>query len=126
MGEWKRGFALVTKAIALNPEHPEWYRDPLIFYAYQTRDYERALVESQRREVPRTWRLLFRAMILGQLGRREEAQPAIEAALRLEPDVRERLFDMARIWNVPQEHIEHMADGLRRAGLAIAPAPRPS
>ena len=123
MGEWEPGLALVIKAIALNPEHPEWYRDPIIFYYYQKGDYERALVESQRREVPRTWRFLFRAMILGQLRRSEEARPAIEAALRLKPDVRERLWDMARIWNVPDSHIEHMADGLRKAGLAIGPAP---
>jgi adenylate cyclase len=123
MGQWERGVALVTKAIALNPEFPEWYRDPLIFYYYQTGDYERALVESQRREVSRLWRLLFRAMILGQLVRREEARPAITAALELKPDVRERLFDMARVWNVPDPHIEHMAEGLRKAGLAIAPAP---
>jgi adenylate cyclase len=123
MGEWERGFALVTKAIALNPEFPEWYRDPLIFYYYQTGDYKRALVESQRRDVSRLWRLLFRAMILGQLGRSEEAQPAIEAALELKPDVRERLWGMARVWNVPDPHIERIADGLRKAGLAIAPAP---
>jgi hypothetical protein len=67
--------------------------------------------------------VLFRAMILGQLGRSEEAQPLIEAALRLKPDVRERLFDMARIWNVPDAQIEHIADGLRKAGLAIEPRP---
>ena len=65
-------------------------------------------------------------MILGQLGRSEEAQPLIEAALKLKPDVRERLWDMARIWNVPDPQIEHIADGLRKAGLAIEPAPRPS
>ena len=65
-------------------------------------------------------------MILGQLGRSEEAQPAIEAALRRTPDVGERFFDMARIWNIPDPQIEHMADGLRKAGLAIEPAPRPS
>jgi hypothetical protein len=33
---------------------------------------------------------------------------------------------MARVWNVPDPHIEHIADGLRKAGLAIEPAPRPS
>jgi hypothetical protein len=33
---------------------------------------------------------------------------------------------MARIWNVPGPHIEHVADGLRKAGLAIAPAARSS
>jgi hypothetical protein len=33
---------------------------------------------------------------------------------------------MAHIWNVPDPHIEHIANGLRKAGLAIAPASRPS
>lgn len=124
MGEWERGLALVTKAIALNPEHPGWYQDPIIYYHYQTKDYERAWMEAQSQEVAGDiWWALFRAMILGQLGRSEEAQPVIDAALELKPDVRERLWDMARIWNVPDPDIEHIADGLRKAGLAIAPAP---
>jgi len=122
MGEWERGFALATKAIALNPDFPEWYRDPLILYQYQTGDYERALVESQKQKAPRTWQFLFQAMILGQLGRSEEARQAIEGALDLKPDVRERFWDFARVWNFPDPHIEHMADGLRKAGLAIASA----
>ena len=126
-GEWERGFALVTKAIALNPEHPSWYLYSTIYYHYQTRDYERALMEAESQGISRDigW-LLFRAMILGQLGRGEEAQPVIEAALRLKPDVRKRLLDMTRIWNVPDPQIEHIADGLRKAGLAIEPAPPPS
>ena len=98
IGEWERGLALVTKAIALNPEHPQWYDSPNIFYYYQTKDYERALVGfAKTREFGDIWWLLFRAMILGQLGRSEEAQPVIEAALRLKPDVRERFWDMTRI-----------------------------
>ena len=123
MGEGEHGLALVTKAIALNPEHPEWYRDPIIFHHYQNGDYQRALVEVQRQQVMRPWRFLFQAMILGQLGRSEDAKPAIEAVLRLRPDVRERFWDMARIWNVPDRDIEHMADGLRKAGLMVAPPP---
>ena len=127
MGEWERGLALVTKAIALNPGHPQWYLDPVIYYHYQTGDYERAWTEAQSQGVAGDiWWSLFRAMILGQLGRREEAKPLIDAALRLNPNVRERLWDMARIWNVPDPHIEHIADGLRKAGLAIEPQPRHS
>jgi TolB-like protein len=128
MGEWERGFALVTKAIALNPGHPQWYSDSVIYYYYQTRDYQRAWLEAQTQGESRddVWWFLFRAMILGQLGRSEEAQPLIDAAVRLKPDLRERLFDMARIWNVPDPHIEHIADGLRKAGLAIEPASPPS
>jgi tetratricopeptide (TPR) repeat protein len=127
IGEWERGVALVTKAIALNPEHPQWYLDPIIYYHYQTGDYERALSESQTQEFSDDiWVLLFRVMILGQLGRNEEARPLIEEALRRKPDVGERLFDMARVWNLPDPQVEHIADGLRKAGLAIEPASRPS
>jgi adenylate cyclase len=127
VGEWERGMPLVTKAIALNPEHPRWYRNPLIYYYYNANDYERALVETERQEFSEViWWLLFRAMILGQLGRSEEAQPTVQAALRLQPDVRERFWDMARIWNMPDPQIEHMAEGLRKAGLAIEPASPPS
>lgn len=45
----------------------------------------------------------------------------IEAVLDLKPDVRERFWDMAHVWNVPEPHNEHRADGLRKAGFAIAP-----
>jgi DNA-binding IscR family transcriptional regulator len=31
--------------------------------------------------------------------------------------------DMARVWNVPDPHVERIADGLRKAGLAISPPP---
>ena len=127
MGEWGRGVALVTKAIALNPAHPQWYLNPLMYFHYQTGDYEQALMDTQRQEdFGQIWWLLYRAMILGQLGRREAARPVIEAALRRQPHVRERFFDMARTWNIPDPQIEHMADGLRKAGLAIEPAPGPS
>ena len=57
-------------------------------------------------------------MILGQLGRSEEAQPLIEAVLRRKSDVGKHFFDMARTWNIPEPQIKHMADGLRKAGLA--------
>ena len=125
IGEWGRGVALLTKAMALNPAHPQWYLNPIIYFHYQARDYEQALMDLQRYEDGQIWWLLYRAMILGQLGRSEEAQPVIEAALRRKPDVGERFFHMARTWNIPDPQIEHMADGLRKAGLAIA-APAPS
>ncbi len=67
MGEWERGFTLASKAIALDPEHPGWYRSPPIFYYYQLGNYEQALVQSNKQRASRLWPLLFRAMILGQL-----------------------------------------------------------
>jgi adenylate cyclase len=123
VGEWERGLPLVTKAIALNPEHPEWYRDPIIFRHYQNGDYEQALAVAQKQQVVRPWRFLLHAMILGQLGRSEEAKPMIEAELKIRPDLRESFWEMARVWNIPDPAIENMADGLRKAGLTIVPPP---
>ncbi|WP_027132881.1 hypothetical protein [Geminicoccus roseus] len=123
MGEWEDGRGLVGKAIMLNPDAPGWYRDPLIYYSYQKGDYDQALREVRRSEVPRMWLSLFRAMILGQLDRNEEAQPYIEVALALNPTIRERFWTLARVWKIPDPHIEHMADGLRKAGLAILSPP---
>ena len=49
-------------------------------------------------------------------GSGNEGKALIDAAVRLKPDVHERLRDMARIWHVPDPHIEHIAEGLRKAG----------
>ena len=128
IGEWERGACACDESDRAQSRTPAMVPDSrIIYYYYHTNDYERALVESQRQEISGDiWWLLFRAMILAQLGRSEEAQPVIEAALKLKPDVRERFWDMTRIWNMPDPQIKHMADGLRKAGLAIEPAPRPS
>ena len=57
----------MTKAIALNPEHPPWYLYSIIYYYYQAGDYERALMEAESQGISRDiWRFLFRAMILGR------------------------------------------------------------
>jgi TolB-like protein len=113
------GRSLVERAVALNPAHPQWYTDSLIFHHYQEQDYEQALAFSERQRSPGIWRNLFRAMILGQLGRAEEAQPVIAAVLQLRPEVAERFWAMARVWKIPDPQIAHMADGLRKAGLEI-------
>jgi hypothetical protein len=58
-------------------------------------------------------------MTLGRLGRGAEARPSIDAVLRIRPDVREAFWQMARVWNVPEQQIAAMAIGLRKAGLEV-------
>jgi adenylate cyclase len=125
-GDDEPGVALVQKAVTLNPAHPQWYTDSLIFHHYQERAYEQALALSERQHTAGLWHNLFRAMILGQLGRVDEAQPAIAAALQLRPNVAEQFAAMARIWKVSDHGIAHMAEGLSKAGLEIAPLARDS
>jgi adenylate cyclase len=122
IGDWDRGEALLRRAMALNPAHPVWYREPIAFIRYQQAHYEEALQEIDKYANSNPnyiWYPVFRAMTLGQLGRGAEAGPSIDAALRLRPDIREAFWQMARVRNVPEQQIAAMAVGLRKAGLEV-------
>jgi adenylate cyclase len=122
VGDWDRGETLIRKAMALNPSHPVWYREPLAFIRYQQANYEEALheIDKYANSNPNfIWYQVFRAMTLGQLGRGEEAKSAVQGALRLRPDIRQAFWQMTRVWNIPEPQIEQMAVGLRKAGLEV-------
>jgi adenylate cyclase len=122
VGDWDRGEALLRKAMALNPAHPVWYREPIAFIRYQQANYEEALheIDKYANSNPNfIWYHVFRAMTLGQLGRGEEAKSAVQSALRLRPDIRQAFWQMTRVWNIPEPQIEQMAVGLRKAGLEV-------
>jgi adenylate cyclase len=122
IGDWGGGEALLRKAMALNPAHPVWYREPIAFIRYQQANYEEALHEIDKYAYSNPnfiWYQVFRAMTLGQLGRGEEAKSAVQAALRLRPDIGQAFWQMTRVWNIPEAQIEQMAVGLRKAGLEV-------
>lgn len=123
-GDWARGLAMMDKATALNPDHPSWYRFSRLVYHYTQRDYERALLEAREIDMPDFfWNDATMAMILGQLGRIEEARPVAQKLLQVKPDIRERFWHLTASWNLPCDVAEHIADGLRKAGIEIEPAP---
>lgn len=119
-GDWERGCALAARARKLNPHHPGWYWFPNVFDAYRKSDYRAALDAALKINMPRFWRAhLALAAIYGQLGEREAAHTALQQLLLLKPEfagsAREEL---GKTWN--PELVEHLMDGLRKAGLAIA------
>ena len=60
-----------------------------------------------------------RAAALGQLGQREAALRAVQELLALRPDIATSVRrDYAKWWN--SEQVEHLIEGLRKAGLEIA------
>jgi serine/threonine protein kinase/tetratricopeptide (TPR) repeat protein len=118
-GDWERGCALAERAIQLNPNHPGWYWFPLILNAYRQGDYRRSRDLVLRVNMPGFWRTQFMlAVCNGQLGELEAARNAIQELLRIRPDFlvvwREELF---KWWQA--ELVEHLIDGLRKAGLKI-------
>jgi TolB-like protein/tRNA A-37 threonylcarbamoyl transferase component Bud32 len=120
-GDWERGCALVVRARQLNPHHPGWYWFPSFFDAYRKRDYRGALDFALKINMPGFWRTsLALAIAYGQLGERETASNAVRDLLAVRPDFAAVAREELAKWWDPQL-VEHLIDGLRKAGLEIAP-----
>ena len=119
-GDWERGCALAERATRLNPNHPGWYWFPLFFNAYRQHDYQGALDVVLKVNMPAFWRThLALATAYAQLGERDAASNAVRELLTIRPDFPVVARDELRKW-WDAELIQHLIDGLRKAGLEIA------
>jgi TolB-like protein len=119
-GDWERGCALAEQARGLNPHHPGWYWFPSVLDAYRRSDYRGALDFALKVNMPGFWRTnAALAAAYGQLGELEAARNAVQQLLAVRPDfavlAREEL---GKWWDA--ELVEHLIEGLRKAGLEIA------
>ncbi|MFZ0287962.1 MAG: protein kinase [Candidatus Sulfotelmatobacter sp.] len=118
-GDWEHGCALVESALQLNPHHPGWYWFAHFLNAYRKGDYRGALSVGLKFNMPGYFYThALTAAVYGQLGLREPAQKELQELLAIRPDFAvsarkefEKLYD--------PELVEHMIDGLRKAGLEI-------
>jgi TolB-like protein len=119
-GEWERGCALVDQALQLNPNHPGWYWFPLFFNAYRKRDYSGALDFALKINMPGLHSThIALAAVYGQLGLRGEAGKALQELVKLMPKIA-LIARPALGMRFDPEMVEHLIDGLRKAGLEIA------
>jgi TolB-like protein/Tfp pilus assembly protein PilF len=122
-GDWEEGCAQVESAMQLNPHHPSWYWLPLACNAYRKGDYQGALNVALKINLPGYFYAhLTRAAAYGQLGMHEPAQRALNEMLALRPDMASAAREELRKWWEP-DLVEHIIDGLRKAGLEICDAP---
>jgi serine/threonine protein kinase len=119
-GDWERGCAWAERARKLNPHHPGWYWFPSVFDAYRKRDYRAALDAALKINMPRFWRAhLALTAIYGQLGERDAARIALRQLLTLRPEFAAAARqELGKTWD--PELVEHLMDGLRKAGLELA------
>jgi adenylate cyclase len=123
IGEWDRGLALVNKAMRLNPVHPHWYYIPQVLYHYEREEYERALAELDQVQMPQFfWTHVLRAATLGQMGRTQEAEAAVQDLLAIRPAFRQEALSLMQIWQFPAPLLQSILEGLGKAGLEIAGA----
>jgi serine/threonine protein kinase len=119
---FEEGVPMVTRAIELfTPHPPAWVRMATFLDHYAHGRYEEALAEIQATDLGDDFRMpLFLAAAYGQLGRVEDAQPALE--------------ELGRLWTLPfgelrSELIErhahapgltdHLLDGLIKSGADL-------
>jgi len=120
-GDWEYGLGIVERAMQLNPHHPGWYHYAPFTAAYRRRDYRGALASALKVNMPGYyWPHAMLAISYGQLGEKDRARAALRDLHALIPDfgaIAREEFDK---W-YDAELTEHLLDGLRKAGLEIAP-----
>ena len=122
-GEWEKGLAMIERAKELNPFYPWWYNNGEFHNLYRNKDYAKAV--NVARQLNLTDFVQAQSQLVaayGQLGRSSDARPIIDRIHELDPT-----FDARRHWasrfRYQPDYLEHLLDGLRKAGLEISGAP---
>jgi tetratricopeptide (TPR) repeat protein len=123
-GEWERGKALVSKAMKLNPFHQRWLHIAFFLDHYRKGEYREALAVALKMNLPQNEGVQASlAAVYGQLGETEKARDTVDHIIATQPgfaaDPR-RWFTRRRM---PDEPVESLMDGLRKAGLDV-PLPK--
>jgi tetratricopeptide (TPR) repeat protein len=115
MGEFDRGVELSRHARRLNPLHPGWYYFATACWHYDRREYAAVITETQRSGLSAFyWAHMLAAAAQGQLGL-PDAAASLGHVFKLKPgfDARAEL----KKWNAAPHDLEHLLEGLRKAGL---------
>jgi TolB-like protein/Tfp pilus assembly protein PilF len=119
-GDWERGCGMVERAAQLNPRHPGWYWLPLFYNAYRKGDYRDAVTIGLRFNMHGfLGGHVAMAAAYGQMGESEAARKSLNEVLRLAPAYAISARERHAKWFAP-ELVEHLMDGLRKAGLEIS------
>ncbi|MEP6731192.1 MAG: protein kinase [bacterium] len=121
-GDWERGLPLTTRAMELNPNHPDWYRFATFFDAYRQRRYSEALAIVQGINLPEYFAMHYTVAIAqAQLGNLSAARAAAQRTLQLWPEFeREFLTGQVGKWMSNQpDLLDHIIEGLKLAGLRV-------
>ena len=97
---------------------------PGVFRDYELENYEAALSKLNQIDMPGfLWTHLLRSAVLGQMGRLEEAQSAVDALTELSGDFESNGMKFIRVWQMPDSLRLQIVEGLSKAGLDLVEAP---
>lgn len=122
-GDWAQGTTLVRKAVELNPNHPEWYDEPLVLDLYLRGRYTDALAVLARwPDQTRPFALFARAIIDGRLGRDQEARQAVARLLALNPRFPQVMAVRLKRPQFRPHDADEIETGLAKAGIRLPDA----
>jgi TolB-like protein/DNA-binding winged helix-turn-helix (wHTH) protein/tetratricopeptide (TPR) repeat protein len=115
MGEFERGTELSRRAQQLNPLHPGWYHFSFARLHYHQDAYEKVISDVQKVGLPHFyWTHLLDGASKGQLGR-PDASESLARIFEIKPNFSARVE--LQKWNAAPKDLEHILEGLRKAGL---------
>lgn len=115
MGEFERGVELSKRARQLNPLHPGWYYFSFARLHYNQRAYEQTISAIQQVGMPHFyWTHLLTAAAQGQIGHKD-AGASLARIYQVKPNFSARAE--LQKWNAAPHDLEHIEQGLRKAGL---------
>ncbi len=116
LGEFERGTALTRRAQQLNPLHPSWYHFSFARRHYHEKAYESVVADVQKIGLPHFyWMHILDAAAKAQLGR-SDAGASLARIFDVKPDFVAR--SELKKWNTEANDLEHIIEGLRKAGLS--------
>jgi TolB-like protein/tetratricopeptide (TPR) repeat protein len=115
MGQFERGAALSRRAQQLNPLHPGWYHFSFARLHYHEGKYRQTIADVEKVGLPHFyWTHMLTAAAKGELGH-DDANEALARIFEVKPNFSARVE--LRKWNAAPADLEHILDGLRKAGL---------
>ena len=119
--EWfQQSIGLIDKAMTLNPQISAQYHIPAMLNYYRQGEFDQAYARSLHIETPGLyWEPLFRAAVLGQLGRKDDASIYVNRLLAMQPTFENQAQELMRRLLYSDENVDMIARGLKKAGLSI-------
>jgi hypothetical protein len=118
-GDHERGVALAEKADALNADAATgWYHSTVYTADYLKGDYKHALKVAQNQDAEMFYSYIEIIPIYGQLDMKREALEAWHTLLKQYPGASAATFeDWWRLWNIRDEEVARLMDGVYKSGV---------
>ncbi|MEK6210687.1 MAG: adenylate/guanylate cyclase domain-containing protein [Pseudomonadota bacterium] len=118
IGRQSEGAALTREAMRLNPLYPRWYHFTFAIEAFQHRQFQRAIDETEKIAMPQFYMTsAFLAAANAHLGRMNEARAAMRQLLKLYPEFPNNWDSQANLENLSENYKAVLDEGFRKVGL---------